>query len=89
MLLFSRARRGRSLEPAGDEVPLHAASRATAAVAMMTAAVRAGRGHARRGQCVTRVLRFVMPASAGLAAFRFIAALFEMVRRAVAFHSGG
>jgi hypothetical protein len=46
-------------EPVDDGLPLHAAaSRARAAVAMMAAAARAGRGHARR---MTRVLSFIMP----------------------------
>src|SRR6266700_1714855 len=50
-------------EPVEDGLPLHAASRARAAAAMMAAAVRAVGGLARRGRRMTRVLSFIMPSS--------------------------
>jgi hypothetical protein len=74
-------------EPVDDELPLlhAAASRARTAVAMRAAAVRAGRGDARRGRRLTRVLSFILVSSAawwwlrpaagvqsGLAASRFM-----------------
>jgi len=51
-------------ELADDGLPPHAAdSRPRAAVAMMTAAVRAASGHARRGRRVTQVLWFTVISS--------------------------
>jgi len=47
-------------EPVEDGLPLHAASRARMAVAMMAAVVRAVGGLVRRGRCMTRVLSFIM-----------------------------
>jgi hypothetical protein len=45
-----------------DGLPLHAAvSRATLAMAMMAAAVRAAGGHARHGQRMTRMRLFIVP----------------------------
>jgi len=53
---------GEPADPVDDGLPLHAAaSRATAAVAMMAATVRVAGGPARRGRRMTRVLWFIMP----------------------------
>ena len=52
--------------PVDDGLPPHAAvSRARPAVAMMAAALRAVRGHARRGRRVTRLLWLIMVSSRG------------------------
>jgi hypothetical protein len=56
---------GEPLEPVAAGPPLlhAAASRARAAVAIMTAAIRAVAGHARRDGRMTRVLSFIVPSS--------------------------
>jgi hypothetical protein len=61
--------------PADDGLPLlhAAASRVRAAVAMMAAAVRAGRGHARRGRRMRRALSFIMPSSEAGSWLRLVA----------------
>jgi hypothetical protein len=69
-------------EPVHDGLPPHAAANsARAAVAMMAAAVRAGRGHVRRGRRTTRVLSFTRttPGRSSYKASAFVQFRLELV----------